>query len=716
MSFLSTALDVLLVCLGFGAIIFVHELGHFLAARWAGIRVLAFAIGFGPALFSYRKGMGLQKGSSEAEYLARLDREAELARARSRGDAPSTLALSPTEYRLNALPFGGYVKMLGQDDLNPAAASTASDSYQNCHPWKRLIVISAGVVMNIILAAVLFVVVFTVGRQVNPAIIGDVEPGRAAALASPIAGPVTTPGLKPGDQIEKINGERPLSFDDLVLASAMAARDDKLILEVRRPGVSEPLVFSADPQENLFSNMQDLGTGPARGNQIAFDTLDGLRKGMTLTHVAGKPVESAHDLDRAVRAGEGRPLLATFRDKQDATREHSIQPVPELMTGFVGDDKTIRPIEHLAGLVGVMSIQPRDDALEDHAKQQGLLPGDIFARIGDLEYPSLAEGMPEVRRHKGKTLPMVVLRANAQGGYEEVTLPAVKVRRDGRVGMAVDETTDRFALLAAPIAQTRDTTGRTADHSAASLSIAPGTTISAVNGSPVKTLRDVARLLRDQAIAHTGASPLTVQLTIQRAARGLPSFATSTNDASPDAPAQDTLEVTPEMIAWTLSPADITALQHLSWTSNVPVELFEPAQVKLRADSVTQALAMGFHETKRTMLQTYLTFARLVQGTVKVEHLKGPVGIAHLGTLIAERGMIWLLFFLALISVNLAVINFLPLPIVDGGQFLFILYEWIRGKPVPVPFQNAVTVAGLVLIGCMFLFVTYNDIRNLLGI
>jgi regulator of sigma E protease len=101
---------------------------------------------------------------------------------------------------------------------------------------------------------------------------------------------------------------------------------------------------------------------------------------------------------------------------------------------------------------------------------------------------------------------------------------------------------------------------------------------------------------------------------------------------------------------------------------------------------------------------------------VKVEHLKGPVGIAHLGTLVAERGFIWLLFFMALISINLAVINFLPLPIVDGGQFLFLVYEQIRGKPVPPGFQNVVTMAGLVLIGCVFLIVTYNDITHLFGL
>jgi regulator of sigma E protease len=115
------------------------------------------------------------------------------------------------------------------------------------------------------------------------------------------------------------------------------------------------------------------------------------------------------------------------------------------------------------------------------------------------------------------------------------------------------------------------------------------------------------------------------------------------------------------------------------------------------------------------MLSTYLTFARLVQGTVKVEHLKGPVGIAHVGTVLADRGWVWLMFFMALVSVNLAVINFLPIPIADGGLFVFLVYEQVMGKPVSVRFQNAAAIVGLVMIVGLFLVVTYNDISHLIG-
>ncbi len=705
----NTLIDVLMVLLGFGTIIFVHELGHFVAARWAGIRVLAFAIGFGPAIVSYRKGMGFRKGSTEPEYLATLDRENALARLPNRGDLATastrTLAISPTEYRLNALPFGGYVKMLGQEDANPMAVSDAADSYQRCVPWKRLIVISAGVVMNIILAAMLFVIVFSIGRNVDPPIIGFVEPGRAAALAKPQA-PWSHlgPGLRAGDIIERIENERPLSFDDLRLEAAMASPKASLTMQVKRDGVSEPILFDVHPLENRLTAMQDIGATPAFGNVVAIDLPDGPRKGDVLTHVSGRPAVSAHDLDHVVHNSNGYSLRATFRDVTGASKEYAVQPTPELMLGLVGDNKTLHTVAHFAGLVGVMSVQNHDKSLDDHARAQGLEPGDIFARVGSIEFPSIHQGILEVRKHKGKTLPIVVLRPSPakDGTFVEFSNPVAKVKSDGRIGMAVSETADTLALIAACIPQVGDDLGQRIDCSAAALPLTPGTIIVAVDSIPVRTLRDVAKVVREQV---TNKSASTVTLTIHRPANGLPSTQADLKANTPT-----------ESIPWTLTQQELQAIKDLGWDSNFPLGIFKPATETLRADNAWHALRMGIHETKRTMLQTYLTFARLVQGSIKVEHLKGPIGIAHLGTLIADRGVIWLLFFLALISVNLAVINFLPLPIVDGGQFLFILYEWIRGRPVPLSIQNAVTIAGLVMIGCMFLLVTYNDIRNLLGV
>src|SRR5688572_5167376 len=106
----------ILLILGFGFVVFWHELGHFLAAKWAGVKVEQFAVGFGHAIGSWRKGMGFRWGSSGREYEQILRSESTGTNRRD----PSEIG--ETEYRLNWLPLGGYVKMLGQDDLRPNAA------------------------------------------------------------------------------------------------------------------------------------------------------------------------------------------------------------------------------------------------------------------------------------------------------------------------------------------------------------------------------------------------------------------------------------------------------------------------------------------------------------------------------------------------------------------------------------------------------------------
>ncbi|MFM8698535.1 MAG: site-2 protease family protein, partial [Phycisphaerales bacterium] len=136
----------------------------------------------------------------------------------------------------------------------------------------------------------------------------------------------------------------------------------------------------------------------------------------------------------------------------------------------------------------------------------------------------------------------------------------------------------------------------------------------------------------------------------------------------------------------------------------------------LSADgSPLRAVAMGFEQTWKMVTLTYLTIDRLLRGTVGVEQLHGPVGIVHLGTRVADRGITYLVFFLAMISVNLAVLNFLPLPIVDGGLFLYLVYEKLTGKAPSVAFQNAATTVGLVLLGSVFLLTFYNDVARLVG-
>jgi regulator of sigma E protease len=121
-------------------------------------------------------------------------------------------------------------------------------------------------------------------------------------------------------------------------------------------------------------------------------------------------------------------------------------------------------------------------------------------------------------------------------------------------------------------------------------------------------------------------------------------------------------------------------------------------------------------ETRDSILQVYLTLSRLIEGSVPVNGVVGPVGMFQMGTKVASQGMDYLLWFLAIISANLAVVNFLPIPVVDGGHFLFLTIEKLRGKPVPDRIIAMATWCGLALIGFVFVAVTCQDILRMLTV
>ncbi|MCL4221837.1 MAG: site-2 protease family protein [Phycisphaerales bacterium] len=702
---IGTILDLLVVIVGFGLIVFIHEAGHFLAARWAGIRVLAFAIGFGPAALSYRKGLGFRRGSSEGEYLRRK---------RERDSFTGPDPVSPTEYRLNWLPFGGYVKMLGQDDMNPAAVSMAPDSYQNCKPWKRMVVISAGVVMNLILAAALFVLVFMVGLRVEPAIVGSVYPASPAALAMPTDPQVSHqagPGLQPGDRVVEVNGRRPSSYADLITSVAMSSRGKPVDLLVERKGFAEPLHFSIVPKKDGPEGLLSLGTASAASltlsdvvDQLGAEYLrhvglDGLGAGASIT-AAGDQTDLATlgDLDALFARSRGQPVRLTIVRPDGSRVERSVQPRVDFQVGFLpgSDTGTVAPFEHILGLAPVMRVASSPGSVTDQGKANGLEPGDVFARIAGVEYPSLAAGIRTIRAHAGREIDLGVLR-QAEGQWCRVDFKA-KVSNKGTLGFIPDDTRQLAAFVAMPPV-TVQAAPRAEGYrpAAADLLTAPGQRIVAVEGRPVQSLIDARQALQrataDAAETGQGAE-VSVTLEWPLAQEQRPRIERT----------------------WSLSSDDVRTLHGLGWSSPLDPGLFEPVQVLLKASSPGQALSTGLSETRRVLVTTYVTFARLFERTLKIENLKGPVGIAHVGTLLADRGFVWMLFFMAVISVNLAVINFLPLPIVDGGQFLMIVYEQIRGRPVPIPIQNAVTMAGFLLIASLFLIVTFNDVKNLLGL
>ena len=126
------------------------------------------------------------------------------------------------------------------------------------------------------------------------------------------------------------------------------------------------------------------------------------------------------------------------------------------------------------------------------------------------------------------------------------------------------------------------------------------------------------------------------------------------------------------------------------------------------------ALWIGIRKTVSNVTANYVTMQRMIfTRSMGVEHISGPVGIINLGIESAKQGVGDLIYLLGILSVGLAVINFLPLPIVDGGLMVFLIIEKIKGSPVSLKIQMVTQVVGLALLAVAFLLVTFNDITKL---
>jgi regulator of sigma E protease len=248
-----------------------------------------------------------------------------------------------------------------------------------------------------------------------------------------------------------------------------------------------------------------------------------------------------------------------------------------------------------------------------------------------------------------------------------------------RVAASVDEVHDPAGARATP---------------AKALGTVPLSTVLSLDGAPIGSLLE----LRDALVAraHAAADATTVDIRL-----GL-------RDPSPQAVAHEAVT--------TLTSADLAALRALGHTFPIGEEYFDPQFTVLTANgNPWTAIQMGFRQTIVMVEQVFLTIDRVARGSVGADQLQGPVGILHTGTKVADEGFMYIVFFLALISVNLAVVNLLPIPIADGGLFLFLMYERFAGKPPSIAFQNAAAMAGIALVAGLFLFTFYNDLMRLFG-
>jgi regulator of sigma E protease len=157
----------------------------------------------------------------------------------------------------------------------------------------------------------------------------------------------------------------------------------------------------------------------------------------------------------------------------------------------------------------------------------------------------------------------------------------------------------------------------------------------------------------------------------------------------------------------------VTIREDRSWPRSERGLILASDLRRQKADNFVDAVALGLRDTKNNVVQVFQNLRGIFTGRISVKNLGGPVTIARIAFQFAGVDFWEFVFFLGLISVNLAVINFLPIPVLDGGHMVFLLYEKIRGKPASEQIRVGATYAGLLLLACVMVFVLYLDFSRI---
>ena len=275
-----------------GVLVFVHELGHFLAAKRVGIRVLKFQLGFNPTIFSYKYG--------------------------------------DTEYSIGALPLGGYVKMAGE---TPEEAALAHDrapdpgEFMSKTKWQRFQVLVAGPAMNLLLAVVVLAVVLYQGAEVpayedQPPVVGAVAEGSPAAKA----------GVQPGDRMTAVGGSHVETWKDFLIAIGSRPNRETPITFVRNGTEMTRTVTPTAAPDSRFE-IGDIGVFPDVHPRV-WPTVNkgepgdraGIKPGDVILAVNGQPITFRSQLIDIISKHAGQPVTITIQREEE---RHEIQVTPE---------------------------------------------------------------------------------------------------------------------------------------------------------------------------------------------------------------------------------------------------------------------------------------------------------------------------------------------------------------------------------------------------
>lgn len=551
-------MDLLYFVILVSSLIFVHELGHFLFAKAFGVKVLTFSLGFGPKVLKLR------------------GRE--------------------TEYCISLLPLGGYVKMLEASKTDVVLPEDRKRTFESLPVFKRLVIVLAGPVMNLIFPVLLYFAVFLGDGPFLPPTVGIVLPNHPAEGK-----------LKPGDRIMSIDGHEVGTFDEVkrIIGSSPAKllkltvfRDNRHVeVEVTTEETVERREIDAKQRElDITQRVGTIGIQPsAPAAVIGVPNPDspayraGLRTFDIITNVGGMPVRRFMDLTNALSENAGETLPVTYLrpvgvpDALGGLADMAVfeSGVVALTPDPAGSTLFERAGIELADLY--LSIVPQDSYLY----RAGLRPGDKILRLNDEEVPAWSTFCERVLSAPDKSH-----RLDFQAA------------RDGRVRSGTFQ------------------------------------------------------IRREDFVDEHG----------QAVSRY------------------------------------IIPMQH--WIPLAPDERVE------HPTPVRYALQKAVEETVNVTRFTLVGIVRLLQGRLSWKSLSGPIAIYEVAGEEGRKGADYFIWVMALLSINLGLLNLLPIPVLDGGHLMFFAIEGVLRKPLPLRTREIAHIIGMAILFCLMAMAFKNDVEK----
>ncbi|MEZ5943267.1 MAG: RIP metalloprotease RseP [Planctomycetaceae bacterium] len=646
---------ILITALGLGLVIFFHELGHFLVAKWCGVYVERFSIGFGSPILSRKWG--------------------------------------ETEYVLGWLPLGGYVKMRGQDDMDPGEMTDeeiAEDprSYTAKTVPQRMAIISAGVIMNIITGMMFFMIAFHHGVETIDRTIGHVQVGS----------PAWTHGIRSGDEILRMNNHPVHDYSDIMLNTALSRGD--VTIEGRHLDGSE-FSFSVEPEKknkskrtlgvSSTSSLELLPAEYLEDNPVLVQPNSGaaeagLEPGDEITSVNDVKVANYVEFvtELANHASEEVTLGVVRADSKSKARsevELKVKPQPGLDLGFrVSMGK-------VTGL--------RIDGI---AAQAGFREGDRIAKVDGLDVENDLDPFlltEYFSNHAGQEVVVDVFRE--KGGSDGSTV-SLKVVPENRPAWSEPPAFEESPLSIPSIGLAYNVTpivfSVDEDGAATKSGIEERDSIIGVT------------LILPEGEKDWGTSEPKITIELEKKDNWAYAFWTiQTTGRSRQ------IELKVKKAGGEKEVFKITPAYSKEWfVQDTRGIRFLPKTLVQKAESIPDSLSMSSDFTMKSIRQVYLTLRGLITQDISIKLMSGPIGIAQAAYSTAKTGLPQFLQFLGLISINLAVVNFLPIPVLDGGHMVLLLWEGITRKKPSEKVVGIATWIGLVLLLTLIATVVILDL------